>query len=134
MKIKAIDFAEMYEMPVDTLYPYLNRYPQYKVVINDEVYVDMDKLQEDNFRNQMIWHFATQIYYPLVEIFGDDEKLAERLSYETKFTKKQWLKFLDVTLWRSYDDRPLVYSLNEKTIIFAYKGAKYLSLYKRSLE
>jgi len=128
--MKIIDFARIYNVNPDSVSIFLKNHPEFVIKADKYNEIDAKELEKRLEFRESLWHYCTEIYYPLVEeVFKNEWKLAKRLAMETGTTTSNWFIFINDTMWNIPSFNILDTRISKKQIIFAIKGTKYLWLY-----
>jgi len=129
--ISTTEFMEKYGCNRRKIDQFVHNNKEYTKKIDNKIYIDEKKvLERVNFRINL-WHYSTTIYYVLVEIFGNDNRLAKRLAMETNYSYRVWRNFLQSKLFALPSKSITDLRISNMMLVFAYKGSKYLKIYKK---
>jgi len=128
--VRIVEFAKKYGLHKDSVSIFLKNHPEFAIKKERYNEVNAEELEKRLELKESLWHYCTEIYYPLVEeVFESEWKLSKRLAMETRTTASNWFIFINETLWNIPSFNILDVKISKKQLIFAMKGTKYLWLY-----
>jgi len=121
--ISVKEFCEKYGVTNNRIYVFLSKNPKYKVTEIDNftgrkiVKIDEKHLLDLQEKKIRLWHYCTNVYYELIDKYGNDNNLSEELAKFGDFKKNDWYIFLRDGLFTLPGDDILKIYISDKQIL-----------------